>query len=148
MSADLLFDISQSIAMVGWALIFFIPNWKSASWLIMHLIIPILLGLLYVGLLSYSLMTLNEAGGFGSLEEIRVLFKSDYGLLAGWVHYLAFDLFVGSWILRHSQEAGTPRWMIIPAQVFTLLAGPFGLLVYALTHIIYHRKWFTVFPKK
>ena len=69
-------------------------------------------------------------GGFGTLAEVKALFRVDALLLAGWIHYLAFDLFVGAWIVRDSQTHDLRHLLVIPCLFFTLMAGPFGLLLY------------------
>ena len=51
-------------------------------------------------------------------------------LLAGWTHYLAFDLFIGGWEVRDAQRRGIPHLLVVPALVLTFLFGPAGLLLY------------------
>jgi hypothetical protein len=48
----------------------------------------------------------------------------------GWAHYLAFDLFVGSWEVRDSQRLKIPHWQVVPCLLFTLMVGPVGLVLY------------------
>jgi hypothetical protein len=69
-------------------------------------------------------------GAFGSLAGIRSAFSIDGILLAGWIHYLAFDLFVGSWEVRDAQHVGLSHWLVLPCLFLTLMVGPVGLLVY------------------
>lgn len=69
-------------------------------------------------------------GGFGSLREVALLFEHDWMLLAGWVHYLAFDLFVGSWQVRDARRLGIPHAAVLPCLVLTLFLGPVGWLLY------------------
>jgi len=98
--------------------------------IIPSVLVPLLLGSIYASLMfSFS----NEApseGGFGTLESVKALFGVDGLLLAGWIHYLAFDLFVGGWIVRDSQEHEISHVLVVPCLFFTLMAGPFGLLLY------------------
>ena len=61
-------------------------------------------------------------------------------MLAGWVHYLAFDLFVGSWQVRDGQEHHIPHWAIVPALILTFLFGPAGLLLYAIIRMLTARR--------
>jgi hypothetical protein len=63
-------------------------------------------------------------GGFGTLAEVKALFSVDALLLAGWIHYLAFDLFIGAWIVRDSQTHDLRHWVVIPCL--------FGLVIYVL----------------
>ena len=61
---------------------------------------------------------------------MRALFDNPWALLAGWTHYLAFDLFIGGWEVRDAQRRGIPHLLIVPALVLTFLLGPAGLLLY------------------
>jgi hypothetical protein len=72
----------------------------------------------------------SAEGGFGSLADVRRLFEDPYLLLAGWVHYLAFDLFLGSWEVRDAQRHGVAHLLVVPCLVLTFLFGPAGLLSY------------------
>jgi hypothetical protein len=57
-------------------------------------------------------------------------FSNDWHLLAGWVHYLAFDLFIGSWQVRDAQKHRVPHLAVVPGLILTFLFGPVGLLLY------------------
>ena len=63
---------------------------------------------------------------------MATLFANPWLLLAGWIHYLAFDLFVGSWEVRDARERGIPHLLVVPCLVMTFLFGPAGWLLYAL----------------
>jgi hypothetical protein len=89
---------------------------------------PALLGVVYVVLIALSLP--GSDGGFSSLAGVRALFVDPRGLLAGWTHYLAFDLFIGGWEVRDAQQRGIPHLLVVPALVLTFLFGPAGLLLY------------------
>ncbi|MCE9600023.1 MAG: DUF4281 domain-containing protein [Spirochaetia bacterium] len=78
-------------------------------------------------------------GGFGSLEGVSLLFQNPYALLAGWIHYLAFDLFVGSWISAHAAKHSISRFLILPCQFLTFMFGPVGLLSYLLLRLAIRR---------
>ena len=69
-------------------------------------------------------------GGFGSIEAVRALFQSDALLVAGWLHYLAFDLFVGAWEVRTARTEGIRHLLVIPCLVLTFLFGPLGFLTF------------------
>jgi hypothetical protein len=72
----------------------------------------------------------EPGGGFGSLSQVSQLFQNPYKLLAGWIHYLAFDLFVGSWEVRDAQRLGIHHLLVVPCLALTFLLGPIGLLLY------------------
>ncbi len=69
-------------------------------------------------------------GGFSSLAEVSQLFRSPWLLLAGWVHYLAFDLFVGAWIAADAEARGLPRPLLALVLPLVFLFGPAGLLLW------------------
>jgi hypothetical protein len=118
------------VALLGWIGLVVAPRWALTRDIIPSVLAPLLLGSIYASLmLAFS----NEApseGGFNTLESVKVLFGVDGLLLAGWIHYLAFDLFVGGWIVRDSQEHEISHLLVVPCLFFTLMTGPFGLLIY------------------
>ncbi len=79
----------------------------------------------------------QSGGGFDSLSAVRQLFTNDWALLAGWVHYLAFDLFVGAWIARDALRAGLSRWLLIPVLPLTFLFGPAGFLLFSVLKAVF-----------
>ena len=134
MSPEQLFNICSILVLPGWALLILAPWWKWTLRLISTVIVPLLLS----GIYTYLIFTnLNMSpGGFGSLAEVSRLFENPYMLLAGWVHYLAFDLFVGCWEVRDALRLGIPHWYIVPCLIFTFLFGPIGLALYILLRLI------------
>ena len=122
-----LFSAASTAAMLGWLALILLPRW------------PILLTTLSTGLvgalcIAYSALMLafffRTGGGFGSLAAVRTLFASDPVLLAGWIHYLAFDLFVGIWIARQADIMGLSRLVQTPILLATFMFGPLGLLLF------------------
>jgi hypothetical protein len=100
----------------------------------------VILALTYIFFIVQGLSTPSD-GGFGSLAEVRRLFESDEALLAGWIHYLAFDLFVGMWISKDAWERRTSRWLVIPCLILTFMLGPVGWLLYFTIRVYSSRKW-------
>ena len=138
MPADTLFTISNPIALIGWLFLIFLPRWKWTTRLVTPVVIPVLLGVLYVILIVGNFG--NTGGGFGTLEEVKLLFANDYVLVAGWIHYLVFDLFVGSWILRDAQRERIHHLIVVPCLLGTFMFGPFGLILYFLVRGIRRSK--------
>jgi hypothetical protein len=93
---------------------------------------PVVMGATYLALIVIGLADSSAPGlaGFSSLEGVRTLFSRDGFLLAGWLHYLAFDLFVGSWEVRDASREAVPHLLVVPCLVLTFLLGPVGLLLY------------------
>lgn len=127
MTAERLFSILNLIAIVGWLPLVFLPRarWATA---VVPVVLPCLLGVIYVVLVAASLPW--GEGGFSSLAGVGALFENPWALLAGWAHYLAFDLFIGGWQVRDARERGIPHLFVVPALLLTFLFGPAGLLLY------------------
>jgi hypothetical protein len=133
MSADSLFSIVNLVAATGWLILIVAgARFRSVPDLITGRIIPLLLAIVYTALIVTNW---GSGGGFGSIAEVRELFSNDWLLLAGWVHYLAFDLFVGSWQVRDSQKHGIPHLVLIPVLILTFLFGPAGLMLYTVVRL-------------
>lgn len=130
MSLETVFSLCSGLAMLGWLGLAVAPKSDLTRRLFPSVVAPIMLGLVYAYLMLSVQGEAPAEGGFGTLEEVKALFSIDALLLAGWIHYLAFDLFVGAWILRDSQEHQISHFLILPCLFFTLMAGPFGLLLY------------------
>ncbi|MDQ0473780.1 ABA4-like family protein [Labrys wisconsinensis] len=120
------FGIGNMAAMLSWALLVLLPRWRGLAQAVAGVAVPALLSLAYLVLIG--VWWSRTAGGFGSIAEVRALFGSDALLVAGWFHYLAFDLFVGAWILREGERAGLPHPALVPLLVLTFLFGPIGYL--------------------
>jgi len=134
MSAEQTFSMVNLVAMAGWLILIFAGRRRWAAPLVSGAIIPLLLAALYSGLLIGHWR--GSEGGFGSLAEVSALFSNPWLLLAGWVHYLAFDLFVGSWQVRDAPQHHIPRLLVAPVLVLTFLFGPAGLLVYFVIRLV------------
>ena len=130
MSADLIFSICNSAVLPGWILLIVLPKWKWTLALVSTVIIPFVLGMVYVGLFISQAGNFPEGGGFGSPESVLIAFNNPYLLTAGWIHYLAFDLFVGAWQVDDARKQGISHWLVIPCLVLTFMAGPTGLVLY------------------
>ena len=115
--------------MLMWALMILLPKWKVTRLLIDYKVIPILLSLIYAIFIYISLRT---GGGmdFGSLESVMQLFTEENAVLAGWIHYLAFDLLVGMWILNENRSLGIHQIIMAPCLLCTFMLGPVGFLLF------------------
>lgn len=129
-SLDDAFVLAGRLAILGWLSLILLPRWRSLSEILAGWIVP---GLLSLGYLVLIAVYWHEAqGGFSSLDSVAALFASRPLLLAGWVHYLAFDLILGNWVLRRSQQDGMPHWLMVPVLLATFLFGPIGYLAFLL----------------
>ncbi|MBU3683760.1 MAG: DUF4281 domain-containing protein [Phycisphaerales bacterium] len=128
LDAPALFQASGPVAMLGWLALILLPRsvrWRRAF---PGTLAPLLLAAAYAGLIA-SGWSRND-GGFDSFASVRRLFTSDVLLLAGWLHYLAFDLLIGVSIDERAERAGISRLATIPAFCFTFLFGPVGWMLY------------------
>lgn len=128
MSPDTLFQFANPLAMFGWlclALSPLAPRWADR---IGGFAIPVLLSLLYAAvILGYWWQV---QGGFDSLSNVMLLLSNPWMALAGWVHFLAFDLFIGGWIIRMARSEGIAHMLILPCLLLTFLFGPVGLILF------------------
>jgi hypothetical protein len=80
-----------------------------------------------------------EGMEFSSLYGVMIGFSAPHIVLAGWIHYLIFGLFVGAWETRDAQRRGIPHLMVVPCLIATLMIGPVGLLLYVLVRFFSKR---------
>ena len=127
MTPDLLFTIVNAVAVLGWLGLAALPGHKIVT-RITGLTIPALLALIYVAIVVTHVG--RSEGGFGSLAAVTTLFSDPWLLLAGWIHYLAFDLFVGAWEVRDARTRGLSHAHVLPCLALTFLFGPSGWMLY------------------
>lgn len=131
LTPDRLFALANPLAMLGWALLVLAPRWRGTRTLVLSGALPLLLAAAYAVLITAHYVGAHGGeGGFGSLAAVAALFRDPWALLAGWVHYLCFDLFTGAWEVRDAQQRGLSHWLVVPALALTFLFGPVGLLLY------------------
>ena len=130
MTPEVLFTIVNPIAVVGWILLIALPRQRWVANIAAAWAIPGLLAIAYVAVVATHIV--GSPGGFSSLPAVATLFANPWLLLAGWIHYLAFDLFIGSWEARDASERGISRLALVPCLLLTFLFGPAGWLLYLL----------------
>ena len=127
MELEQIFSMASFLAMAGWLLLVILAKHRIVQ-LVSGIVIPLLLSVGYLILIAQHFQ--GAEGGFSSLADVRALFSKDALLLAGWIHFLAFDLFIGAWETRDAQKNGLPHLVVIPCLVMTFMLGPIGLLFY------------------
>lgn len=138
MDASQVFQIGNSAIILGWILLLAAPNWKLTQ--------PIILkGVIVIYAIVYSYLILKDIGdlksdSFGTLTSVKALFQNDNAVVAGWFHYLAFDLFVGAYIVREGIKTGMSRWLYSICLPFTLMFGPMGYLIFSVMKLINGKK--------
>lgn len=135
------FSAASQLALVGWLLLVFLPRWRWTTTFITSWLIPAILAVAYLVLIVLYFRAAPENASFDSLEGVKSFFQLDGLLLAGWIHYLCFDLFIGSWEVRDARRSGIHHLLVIPCLVFTLMLGPIGLLAYLLLKLALRGRW-------
>lgn len=139
MNPSAIFSFGNSFVLIGWILLLAIPNWKHTQTLVLG-------GVVFVLSIIYAFVLISGLGSFSldsfsTLENVKKLFSEDQAVALGWVHYLAFDLFVGAYIVRKSQELGISRWLYSLALPFTFMFGPVGYLIFLIIKTIKTKTW-------
>lgn len=128
MTPDTLFQIASPLAMTGWLLLALAPLAPRWADLLAGFILPAILSLLYTGVILGHWW--QGQGGFDSLTNVMALLSNPWMALAGWVHFLAFDLFIGGWITRRARTEGVSHLLVLPCLLLTFLFGPIGLILF------------------
>ena len=136
MTIEGVFSACNLLAMAGWILLLAVPRHRLAMRLA-GTVIPLSLAVVY--LTVFGLHARESNGGFSSLAAVAQLFENPWLLLAGWVHYLAFDLFIGAWQTRDAIARRVPRLLLAPCLVMTFMLGPIGLLGYHMVRARFHQ---------
>jgi hypothetical protein len=141
MTPDSVFQLCNSIAMIGWLILIVLPMWYASDKFIIGIIVT-----LFAIIYTYYIVTnisVIDMKSFGSLKGVTALFTNPLAVLIGWVHYLAFDLMVGIWIKNNSLKYGISHWLVIPCLLLTFMFGPIGLLLYLLVRLAKTRNYFS-----
>lgn len=134
-----IFSIANPTAMIMWILMIFLPKWKVTRFLIDYKVIPILLSMVYAFYI-FQAIVIGGMMDFGSLASVMALFTEENAVLAGWVHYLAFDLLVGMWILDLNKKLGIHHLLIAPCLFGAFMFGPIGFLLFIIIKTIKTKK--------
>lgn len=132
------FSIANLTVMPMWLLMIVLPRWKATQFLMDYKVIPVFLSLIYA---LYIFLAIQTGGmmDFGSLESVMALFTEENAVLAGWVHYLAFDLLVGMWMIEKNEEIGIHPLLMAPCLLGTFMFGPIGFLLFFIIKSIKNR---------
>ena len=134
MAPDNAFEFVSTLALVGWTLLATAVACKPGVTRdrllqISGRFVPLLLCTCYVALLVQHWGS-APGGNFGSLEGVTTLFASPGKLVGGWVHFLAFDLWLGRWMVDDLEAKQRSRWLLLPCLFLTFMFGPIGWLVF------------------
>ena len=127
------FTIANLCIVPFWLLLILAPRWHITDVLSQSVLVPIGFGIVYSAFAfggAFFGPNVPEGGGFGSFEAVMILFTSPPAVLAGWIHYLVGDFFMGAWEARDAKKRGMSHLVLIPCLIATFLLGPFGILLY------------------
>jgi len=127
MTPEAAFRVANTLALVSWVLLATRPRAAMVQRLT-GTVVPLMLAIAYSGLVL--LFIGRSPGDFSSLAGVSTLFANPWVLLAGWIHYLAFDLLTGVWEVHDAARRGVPHWLVVPCLALTFLFGPAGWLLY------------------
>lgn len=128
---DLVFRLGNASALTGWLALMVSPEgrpWTALARRYAGAGLPVAFAVAYVAMLTGG--PWPDSGGFGSPAAVLELFKAPHALVAGWLHYLAFDLLVGCWISRDAGRRGLAHGWLLALLPATFLFGPVGWLAY------------------
>jgi Domain of unknown function (DUF4281) len=128
---DAIFSVANTTALVSWIVLILLPRAMVLRRLVQVLAVGGLC-VAYAVLIQLSFFSV-QGGSFSSLTAVQRLFEVPEVALAGWIHYLAFDLFVGLWIAQRADSMRLSRWLQAPVLVVTFMFGPIGLMLFGLT---------------
>lgn len=140
MTASGVFEFCNAFALISWILMIFAPKWKWTPRIVLG-IVAIILSLFYAFYILQSL-SFEDFQSFSSLEGLMTLFGAPEAVLAGWIHYLAFDMIVGYFILTDAQKNKINHYLVIPCLLFSFMMGPVGFLIYTLIRLAWTKKYF------
>jgi hypothetical protein len=129
MTLDALFNIANLVALAGWIVLAMAPLRRDLI-VATARCIAVALAVTYTVLLVQAVASGGLGGDLTTLSGLTEGFSQPRAVLVGWVHYLAFDLWVGSWAIEDAGKRGVPHWAMLPVLFLTLMAGPVGLLTY------------------
>ncbi len=137
MTPEQVFSLANLAATVPWIMLVVLPGRRWVTDGVASRVVPLLFALVYVGIVVTTFG--RTPGGFSTLGAVATLFGNPWALLAGWVHYLAFDLLIGTWEVRDARERGIPHLLVVPCLVLTFLFGPAGWLLYRSVRAVHGR---------
>jgi hypothetical protein len=130
MTPELTFQLANLAAMPFWALMIVAPRWSVTRRVMESWAGPGAFAALYVALVLPTLPAVLPVLINPKLDVIASLLGEPRAAVVAWIHFLAFDLFVGRWEFLDAQQRGLSHWLLAPCLFFTLMLGPLGLLLY------------------
>lgn len=135
MPLEMLFKAATFTVIPFWLLLIIAPRWSLTQRFVHGPVVVLLLTPIYAYML-FGYAPTPDGMTFLSLYGLMIGFSAPQIVVAGWIHYLVFDLFVGAWESRDALRRGVPYWLVIPCLLGTLMFGPIGLLAYVIVRFV------------
>ena len=127
-----------------WFILIFFPNSKVCGVFVGSIFPIFILGLIYLYLLYFFFISgydfLTNFNLYLGIDSLRDLFNETGFLIIFWTHFLAINLFCGSWIVNDSKKILMSKFLVSTSLIITYLAGPLGIFVYWLIRIFFAKK--------
>ncbi len=140
MNHEQLFQACNFLAMLNWGLLILAPRWKWTGRITVGIVVTALACLYVYGV--FHAFDADSFSSFGSLKGVMALFTQEQAVLVGWIHYLAFDLMTGYFIIRNAAKYTIPHLLLVPCLLLTFMLGPTGLLLYLLIRLGKTKQYF------
>jgi Domain of unknown function (DUF4281) len=141
MTPEQVFNISNVFALIGWIVLVFLPSHRAAIEGIARTLVPALLAIAYTVIMLSALFRGAGLGSLGTFEGVAGMLNQPWLLVAGWLHYLAFDLLVGTWQVTTARSEGIPHYAVLPCLLLTFILGPVGFLAFLIVRWSLGRRW-------
>ena len=127
-----------------WFVLIFFPNSKISSVFVSSIFPIFILSLIYLYLVYFFYVTGYDFGQnfslYLSLDSLNQLFNEKAFLIIFWTHFIAINLFCGSWIVSDSRKFSMSKILVFFPLVITYFIGPLGVFIYWLIRIFFAKK--------
>ena len=127
-----------------WFILIFFPNSKVCNAFVGSIFPIFVLSAIYLYLVRYFFISgYNFFDNFNlylGLDSLNELFNEKGFLIIFWTHFLAINLFCGSWIVKDSRKLAMSKVLVFVPLVITYFAGPFGIFLYWVIRIFYAKR--------
>ena len=127
-----------------WLMLIFIPNSKFTQFFVNSVILPLILSTAYVYTIYLAILFDEPMFDFFrlylSLDSLYTIFATESFLLIFWLHPLALNLFLGSWVSRDGVKYNITRSLLIIPLILIYFTGPLGLVLYWIIRVFFAKK--------
>ena len=127
-----------------WIMLIIIPNSKVTQFFVNSIILPLILSTTYIYVI-YQTVLLDEPISdiirfYLSLDSLYTVFATESFLLIFWLHFVALNLFLGSWISRDGIKYNISRSLIFVPLILVYFTGPLGLVLYWIIRVFHAKR--------